>query len=442
MPQKARRAVADFSSEIEEIARVASPAVVQITVHSRAPVDAAEGRRTSLLAQQQSTGSGVVVDAAGYIVTNAHVVDGARSIDVSVIDPSQKENDGHRHFAAALVGIDKETDLAVLKVDGSGLPTLQFVDSDKLRQGQVVLALGSPLGLDNSLTVGFISAPHRHLRPNQPMHYIQTDAPINPGNSGGPLLDVEGRVAGLNTLIMSQSGGSEGIGFSIPANMVKQVYQQLRAEGRVRRGAVGILSDGVTPLLAKALGLPRDSGIIISDVVPHGSAEAAGLRTGDIITGVDGKPALEAQEVVGAIFQHKVGDEVAFDILRGTEKLVVKVAIVERKNSPASLAEMADRDDNLVRQLGVLAMTLDEKVTAVLPDLRRLSGVAVAAIPAEYAGLNPGLAPGDVIYELNGKALASLAELHSELSQRRSGAAIALLVEREGRLIYVPFELE
>jgi serine protease Do len=274
------------------------------------------------------------------------------------------------------------------------------------------------------------------------MVYIQTDAPINPGNSGGPLLDIEGRIAGINTMIYSESGGNEGIGFAIPANLAQDVYQRLRKDGRVRRGAIGVIPETITPRLAAALGLDRDSGVILSDVAPESAADAAGLQPGDVVLSIDGKPMRESRDLALAVFQHAPGDELTMGIQRGQERMSKKVAILERKNEPGQLEDLANYDTALVRQLGILAVPVDEKVTAILPNLRRLSGVAVAAVPAEYAGFNPGLTAGDVIYSLNNQRIASLDELRGALKDKKSGDPIALQVERYGQLIYVTAALE
>jgi serine protease Do len=385
----------------------------------------------------------VIVDPDGYIVTNAHVVRNARRIEVKVLRSDERGEEPHGHLMPAkLIGLDRQVDIAVVKIEAHNLPALTFVDSDNLRQGQLVLALGSPLGLQNSLSHGVVSATFRQLDPDSPMVYIQTDAPINPGNSGGPLLDIEGRVAGINTMIYSQSGGNEGLGFAIPANLAKDVYQRLRKDGRVRRGAIGVIPETITPTLATALGLDRDSGVILSDVAPHGAADAAGVQPGDVVLSIDEKPMREARDVVLAVFEREPGDQLTMEIQRGKERMSITVAILERKSAPSQLEELVNYDAALVRQLGILAMTVDEKVTAVLPDLRRLSGVAVAAVPAEYAGLNPGLLTGDVIYELNNQRLASLDELRDALKARKTGDPIALLVERYGQLIYVTATIE
>jgi serine protease Do len=246
----------------------------------------------------------------------------------------------------------------------------------------LVLALGSPLGLQNSVTHGVVSATFRQLRPESPMVYVQTDAPINPGNSGGPLLDVQGRIAGINTMILSESGGNEGIGFAIPANLVKDVYERLRKDGRVRRGVIGVIPETITSRLGAALGLGRDWGVILSDVAPHGAAEAAGLEPGDVVLSIDGKPMREARDLALAVFQRAPGDELKMEIQRGKERMSKTVAMLDRNNEPSQLEDLANEGAALVRQLGILAVTVDENVTAILTNLRRLSGVAVAAVPA------------------------------------------------------------
>ncbi|QOY88804.1 trypsin-like peptidase domain-containing protein [Paludibaculum fermentans] len=437
------KSLADYSEAMENLAEAASPAVVQILVQRVAPVGQGDSQRMGFVSEQEATGSGVIVDPAGYIVTNAHVVQNARRIEVKVLRMDEKGQAPHGHvLPAKLVGLDRQVDIAVLKIEGTNLPTLSFLNSDTLRQGRLVMALGSPLGLQNTLTHGVVSATLRQLKPESPMVYIQTDAPINPGNSGGPLLDIEGKIVGINTMIYSESGGNEGIGFAIPANLAKDVYQKLRKDGRVRRGAIGVLPEAITPALASGLGLDRDSGVILSDVAPHGAADAAGLQPGDVLISIDGKPIREVRDLALTVFQRSPGDELKIVFQRGKEEMTKTVAVLERKNEPSLLADQASYEAALVRELGILAVTVDEKVTAILTDLRRLSGVAVAAVPAEYAGLNPGLVAGDVIYEVNTKAIASLDELKAAVKEQKKSDAVVLLVERMGQLIYVTATLE
>ena len=440
--RKHANALAEFSAAVEELCDSVSPAVVRIEVRLRGPVDNEDGRRAGLFSKQLASGSGVILDATGYILTNAHVVEGSRDVDISVADPSDPAmKDAHKHFAARIVGIDNETDLAVLKIDADNLPILSFGDSDRLRQGQIVFALGSPLGLENTLTVGYVSATSRQLKPNQPMFYIQTDAPINPGNSGGPPLDMDGNLAGINTMIVSQSGGSEGIGFAIPSNIAHRVYEQLRREGHVHRGSIGVVAQDINPLMSQALGLNRP-GVVLSDVLPHGAGEAAGLEPGDVILAIDGRPVTEAAQAQAQILQRATGDTIALDVLRGSEKLRKTVAILERPNSRVALADLVSGQSNLVWELGILALTLDEKVTPSLPETRRLNGVVVAAIPAEFAAMNPGLMAGDVIYALNTTKVRSLEELRTALMDLKPGNPIILLTEHDGTLGYVSFTLE
>ena len=243
----------------------------------------------------------MIVDAEGWIVTNAHVVENARSVRVDLVQPAPAGGSilrpRSRRLPARVVGLDRETDVAVLKIEQSGLPALELGDSEALHQGQVVMAFGSPLGLENSASLGVVSAVARQLKPDDPMIYVQTDASINPGNSGGPLVDAAGRMVGLNTMILSQSGGNEGIGLAAPSNIVRSVYEQIRRSGRVRRGAIGVRAQTITPPLAAGLGLVFDRGVVLSDVLPSGPAAAAGLRPGDVVIALDAKPMENARQL-------------------------------------------------------------------------------------------------------------------------------------------------
>ncbi|HVN06447.1 MAG TPA: trypsin-like peptidase domain-containing protein, partial [Bryobacteraceae bacterium] len=227
-----------LSLSLEVLARVVNRSVVKIVTNGYGFSDDSDSGNASLLVQQRATGSGVIMTPDGYIITNAHVIQGARRIRVQLSIPEHRSRQGPsavdppgKVLDAKIVGQDRDTDIAVLKIDAQGLPSLALGDSRELRQGQLVMAFGSPLGLQNSASLGVVSAVARQLKPDSPMIYIQTDASINPGNSGGPLVDMSGRVVGLNTMIYSQSGGNEGIGFAIPSNTVRNVYNQIRKEG-------------------------------------------------------------------------------------------------------------------------------------------------------------------------------------------------------------------
>src|SRR6187397_171016 len=288
--------LAELSRSLQELAAKVSPSVVQIFVTGY-PAPDEENQSTAAEPQlERSSGSGVIVDADGYIVTNTHVVENATRIEVELPpDPATAARGRSilkrrgRTVGAQVVAIDHETDIAVVKVEAHGLPALPFGDSDALRSGQLVLAFGSPLGLESSVSMGVVSAVARQLTPDDPMIYIQTDATINPGNSGGALVDTDGRLVGISTLIYSQSGGNEGIGFAAPSNIVRNVFMQIRKQGRVRRGEIGVNSQTITPLMAEALGLTFDAGVILADVLPGGPAEKVGLEPGDIVLSLDGK---------------------------------------------------------------------------------------------------------------------------------------------------------
>src|SRR5215216_3124891 len=275
----------DLSRSLQELSQKVSASVVQIFVTGFAPPDEDDPQGAAQPAFERSSGSGVIVDPDGYIVTNAHVVENATKIEVELPFAATGGDAGRsilgrrgRTVGGQIVAIDRETDLAVVKVEAKALPALGFGDSDALRPGQLVLAFGSPLGLDASVTLGIVSAVARQLTPEDPMIYIQTDAPINPGNSGGALVDTDGHLVGINTLIFSQSGGSEGIGFAAPSNIVRNVVAQITKFGRVRRGEIGVNAQTITPLLAEALGLSFDAGVILSDVDDGGPAAKAGLQ--------------------------------------------------------------------------------------------------------------------------------------------------------------------
>jgi Do/DeqQ family serine protease len=271
--------------------------------------------------ETQATGSGVIVDAAqGYVLTNSHVTENGNSIEVTTKD--------NRKFKAKLIGRDPETDIAVLQISGSNLTAVAMGDSDRLQVGDFVLAVGNPFGLGQTVTSGIISALGRSgLGIEGYEDFIQTDASINPGNSGGPLVDLQGRIVGINTAIVAPSGGNVGIGFAVPINMARQVMDQLVNYGEIKRGRIGVAMQDLTPDIAQALGTTRSEGAVIARVEPGSPAERAGLRTNDLIVAVNGAPIRNGGELRNKIVVARIGDEVDLTIARGSSERTVTVRI-------------------------------------------------------------------------------------------------------------------
>jgi serine protease Do len=348
-----------------------------------------------------------------------------------------------RTLIGRVVGIDLETDLAVVKVDERKLPALAFGDSDELRAGQLVLAIGSPLGLRNSVSLGVVSAVARQLDPESPMIYVQTDASINPGSSGGPLVDLRGRVMGLNTLNMSQSGGNQGLGLAAPSNIVRTVYEQIKKNSRVRRGDIGVRAQTITPVLAAGLKLGVDHGVVLADVLPGSPADRAGLRPGDLVLSFEGKRMENGRQLRVGLYRHFVGEVVWLEVLRGGETMRVPVAMSERRDLAADLTLPADPRQNLVTRLGVIGVNLDRRIAELLSVRRVSSGVVVASTAAGVLDSKEGgLVPGDVIYAVNRSPVAGLADLRAVLDGLRADDAVVLQVERGGELLYLSFTLE
>jgi serine protease Do len=345
-------------------------------------------------------------------------------------------------MTARLVGLDAETDLALLKVDAEGLPFLELSDSDIVRQGELVVAVGSPGGLDSSMSMGVISAVARQFRPDDRVVYLQTDAPINPGNSGGALVDIDGRLIGINTLILTQSGGSEGLGFAIPTNIVRFVIAQMRQSGFVLRGEIGAEAQTVTPHLAAALGLGCDSGVMLADVLPGGPADAVGLKSGDVVLSLNGKPMENARQFHVNLYRQYVGSFVALKIMRGAETFDKTVLVVSRSNGPERFASMVNERQHLVPRLSILALPIDRTTAGLVAGSRRSYGVLVARLAMTTSGPSGDLLPGDIIYEINRQPVSTLAELRELVEKQTPGNAVALQVERAGRIRYIEMRVD
>jgi serine protease Do len=433
-----------FSQSVQELSSMVTKSVVQVLTVGYGLSSDNDKTDTAYLTPQKGVGAGVMLSPDGYIITNAHVVQGARKIRIRLqgMNTAEETADIHGPIEAKLVGTDTQSDLAVLKVDMKDLPALRFADSSQLKQGQVVFAFGSPLGLENSVTMGVVSATERQIDPDNPAIYIQTDAPINPGNSGGPLVDVDGNVVGINTFILSESGGNEGLGFAIPSNVAKNIYEHLKAEGHVHRGEIGVFVRSITPDLMEGLHLPTARGVLLEDISPDSSAEKAGLKVGDVVTSIGGKPVTNVRQFSLDLLEYKVGQSPQITVLRGSKTLTFPVKLVERSDDPQRFADMVTGPDNLIPRLGVVGISLNGQLRQLLPDLRIPGGVVVAAKTPTAALLGEGPQPGDVIHSVNGQPVQDVPSLRDKLRDVKPGAPVVLQIERDGQLSYLVLESE
>jgi len=419
-----------LNSALESLVARVSPAVVQIQVSGFGALSESSRGETALIARQHAIGSGVIVDPDGYILTNAHVVAGAQRIRVVLPMPSQDSPQlaplGKQHVVdAKLIGLHKPSDLAVLKIEQTGLPTLSLGNARRIHQGQLVLAIGSPEGLENSVTMGVVSSVARQPDPDKPLVYIQTDAPINPGNSGGPLVDADGYVLGINTMIFSQGGGSEGLGFAIPARVAWFVYQSLRKYGHVHRVEIGAGAQEITPSLAEGLGLSQTYGVI-----------------GDIVITADGRSVDTMPGLTAVMYLHPLDEVMKLVVLRGNEKKTLDVPVIEQRDPMDKFVDNVDPQKSLVQPLGILAVDLNDQIKSLVGDLRIPSGVLVVARAADLIGPETDLKTGDIIHSVNNASVDSVDGLRAALKKIKPGGSIAIQVERDGGLQWLAFELE
>jgi len=451
--QETQRAPANplqqLSESFEALSEQVTPAVVEVFAAGFAAAPGQDPTVTGQITVGTNSGSGVFVDSQGYVITSAHLVAGARRVRIIAMLPGEggRSVSGSvirprgRLMDAEVVGYDLETDVAVLKVPVRTLRYVRFADSDSVRKGQLVFAFGNPQGIEDAVAMGVISSIARQIRPEDPMIYLQTDAPITAGNSGGPLVNANGEMIGLNVFLREHAGSSSGYGFAAPSNIVRAVYGQIREYGRVRRGFIGLTAQTINPPMAEALNLPLSQGVIVSDVLPFSPADQAGIEIGDIIQSLDGKLMENGRQLTVNLYQRREGDKVTLELLRGGEIIEVESMVLERDEAPARLAKRIDPKDSFVAQLGVLGVDVNEDLVNELPFLRALTGVLVAALPA---GIPAGFdfQPGDVIHSVNGVGVDNLAELREQLAGKGRGDIVVLQLERLGQMQYCTVDIQ
>jgi serine protease Do len=433
----------ELSFSFREIARQIKPTVVYIQV-----VETVEQGRSMPEGfpfempspggprRRPGSGSGFIVTQDGYILTNNHVVGSADRIEVRLADG--------RNFRARLVGTDPETDLAVIKIDSSGLPIAVLGNSDEVQQGDWVLALGSPFGLQQTLTAGIVSATGREFAGEQQFsQFIQTDASINPGNSGGPLVSMRGEVVGINTMIFSPTGGNVGIGFSVASNVARNVFDDMVRRGRVTRGYLGVVIIEVDEARARAYGVePRSGALVAQPPQPDSPAARAGLQYGDIITAFDGKPVRAPRELTEAVAGTPVGKSARVDFIRGGQPQSVTVEVAERPTVGRDAAPAPERNDGgpTETRLGITAQT----VTPEMAEQMRLtvkSGVLVRSVQTGSAAEEANLRHGDVIHRVDRFDVKTVEEFMQAIASLNRGEDVAMVIERQGRIIYTTVTL-
>lgn len=374
----------------------------------------------------RGVGSGFIVSPDGYLLTNAHVVSGASEVNVRLTDK--------REFKAKVVGADRRTDVALLKINASALPVVRIGDPNKVRVGEWVAAIGSPFGFENTVTAGIVSAKSRALPDDSYVPFIQTDVAINPGNSGGPLFNLNGEVIGINSQIYSRSGGYQGLSFAIPIDVAMKVRDDLAKYGRVHRGRIGVTIQPVTSDLADSFGLANANGALVNMVEPGGPADKAGVKSGDVIVAVDNRPVTQSSDLPRLIGETKPGQTVTVQIIRGGERREMRIGIAELPAERVADAEPAAAPNSPTGRLGlaVRPLTPEEKRSIDGPG-----GVVVEQVsgPAARAGIRAG----DVIIALNNRPIESVDQLKQLASQSRDRAA--LLIQREGARLFVPLRL-
>lgn len=419
------------SRTIEQLTNTVNPAVVEMDVRGWGVDDSRdEPERAGYLVHDRSVGTGVLITQGGEILTNHHLIRGAQQITIHLLGSSNE-------LRAKVIGDDPDTDLALLKIDGSGMPHFELAAGAPVRQGQIVLAIGNPYGLAHSVTLGVVSSPARELDIGTPATYIQTDAPINPGNSGGPLVDLDGHLIGINTLIYSSTGGSQGVGFAIPVAAVLRSVAAMEAYGSVKRPHLGVSLQLVTEPVAQGLRLATSSGLLVNDVDPASPAFKSGMEPGDVIISVQGKVILDWKSLQTAVDSLHVGEPAVFTIERNRVQSSIVVHPEYEDSRHLGLMDYANVTKNFVEQLGIVGVNLNSDARHLLPATRAPSGVIVAAKCDAIKYDTDELKADDILHQVNGHGIHDIADLRSYLLQTAPGEPLIFQVEREEHLMYI-----
>ncbi|MBH87555.1 MAG: serine protease [Pelagibacterales bacterium] len=388
---------------------------------------------------QQAMGSGFIIDSSGLIVTNNHVIEDAISINVILTD--------NRSFKAKLVGKDKKTDLALLKIDvENSLPTVEWGDSDTAKVGNWVLAIGNPFGLVNTVTAGIISARGRDISAGPFDDFIQTDASINRGNSGGPLFNLNGEVIGINTAIFSPSGGSVGIGFSVPSNLAKSVIFQLEKYGKTKRGWLGVRIQTVTDDIAASLGLNETKGALISGVMPDGPAKLAGIKSGDVIIKFDNKNVDDMRSLPRIVAETEIDKPVSVEVWRNGMPMKLQVIVgemIEEQDVSAKQPQNNNPESLEIEELGLLLSDISEDFRAKFNIPRDLNGVLILNVRSDTDASDKGILPGDIILEISQNKVFTPSDVEMRVNEEISSSRdfALLLINRKGTLSYIALKL-
>lgn len=383
--------------------------------------------------ESQSLGSGFIMSHDGYIMTNAHVVDHAEKITVRLTDK--------REFSAKVIGADKRTDVALLKIEASGLPKITVGDPSKLKVGEWVVAIGSPFGFDSSVTAGIVSAKGRSLPQENFVPFIQTDVAINPGNSGGPLFNMKGEVVGINSQIYTRSGGSMGLSFAIPIDVATQVADQLRSTGKVTRGRIGVTIQEMTRELAESFGLSKPDGALISSVEKGGAADKAGIEVSDVILKFDGKDVSSSKDLPRMVAAIAPGTKVDIELWRKGAVKVVTVVIAEMIEPGKMAGAVKNQSSDAIGAVARLGISVSELSKEQLQELQISNGLLVEEVRGSAARAS-GLSQGDVLLSIGNVPIRSLAQFNEFLKQVPPGRNVALLVRRDNNASYVAIKLD